>query len=205
MEGKTIKFDNPEEAEKYSAIFSIRGNIKVSPTEIYEKMKVPDYMRATFIIKPYNPITAEKVKKINRDACSKFEDNLIGQGLDKSEFANEIKKLEATIDNFEKPIPEGLAEEFETLCESYFEKNKVWVEAWKYGQRSRDLAAVYEIVEEHTISVENLPIKDGDELVRWSGDVDMEVLFGIPAAIVNWLDEELQVQSGLSESEIRGL
>jgi hypothetical protein len=205
MEGKTIKIDNPE-AEVFSSIFATRGTVKVSPVDLYDRLEMPEEMRATFEIKPFNPIAYEQMRKINSDAFSFCKKYIVKCGYDYASFVTTLSNLNTAILDYENPIPEDKHEEYDMAVKTRDEMQETWMQGNRERNYNRDNVAAFKLIESHVVSVENLITQDSDgDIVSYSGGVDMEVLYMLPPAMAFWLDKEVQINSKLTDGEITSL
>lgn len=205
MEGKTIKFDNPD-TEKYSNVFATRGTVTVSPTELYNRLGVPEEMRATFTVKPFNPIAFEEMRRVNSDAYSYVRKYIEDKGHEYSAFVLTLDGLQKAVDEFEDPAPEEKLEEYATAIDLKDELMVIWTAANAERDTHRDWGKAFTIIEEHVESVTNLITgseKNGYE--SYTGGVNMGTLFLLPPTIAYWLDREVQKVSKLTDAEITSL
>lgn len=199
MEGKTIVLDNPEGAEKFNAVFSVRGNVVVSPTELYDRLEVPEEYRAKFTIRPYNAVLAEEIKNINKEAIAEAYKRFRDLGINHLEHSQRLNDLEEMIKSgdFDEKEKLELRKELVTV-------EHTWLECFEYGQRHRNLARVIELMVDNVASVKNLVYKEGETYHSYSGSINYELMGYLNPNIIKWLDEEMQRISGLSENEIMG-
>ena len=199
VEGKTIVVDNPEIDEKKNRIFSRRGEENVSPTEIYEENKVDPEDRAIFTVKPYNPIDAQEIKNINKDAEDLIRDKMLDKGLD---YYEALERIETLTDKLNE---EDLSsEDLKKYASECFNLTATWNSCQNYGKRNRDFKRIFEILTNNISKVENLIYYEDGVRKRYSGEVNYEILTHVDIRIINWLDVELQSMSGLNDSEIMG-
>jgi hypothetical protein len=202
MQKEVIDFDNPEVIE-HSGVFARRETIEVSPTELYDALKTPEKFRATFVIKPYNPIDEAIIKEINETAFSETARILALDSTDYVTRAKELANMEVKLDEYKKPVPEKDMEEYQKLYVEYQTLKKHWDKSYGAGKRKRRTRELYDTMIKNIVSVKNLIIDGQPE--PYTGEVTVETLFMVPSVIINWLDEEMQRKSGLSEVEILGL
>jgi hypothetical protein len=205
MEGKTIVFDNPD-ADKYSSVFATRGTVTVSPTELYDKLDVPEEMRATFTVKPFNPIAFEEMRRVNSEAYSYAKKYIESAGHEYVPFVTTLDSLNIAIDEFIDPTPDDKIEEYATAINLKNELMEIWVAANCERDKHRDWNKVFTIIEQHVETVTNLiTVNEDGEYESYTGGVNMGTLFLLPPAIAYWLDREVQKVSKLTDAEITSL
>lgn len=95
-----MDFKNVENIEQYAGVFSKVGEIKLSPTEFYDTVGIPEELRATFTVTPYNPVIAGELRNVNKAARTAATASLAEDGFDAVEIArifSEVNSIFAKI------------------------------------------------------------------------------------------------------------
>jgi hypothetical protein len=85
-----MKLENVENVEKYASVFAKVGSKPVSPDAFYDHFELPKELRATFTIKPYNPIVREEVKQLNKKGRAASDKFLKGKGYNVFDLSSDI-------------------------------------------------------------------------------------------------------------------
>lgn len=284
-----MEFKDVKNVEGFAHMFSSIGARKVSPVEAYNLSKVPEELRTSFTVKPYNPIVAEEVKQLNKAGREKRLANLRSNGYEFGSLIEDIDAIQNMADaiseedtkeqieernntakklilqvkgrfnernglkelfgEYEKTLMIPIEAEGEKLADlqkelSQLKKSKkdetevraliratetgiqnglecfpfsyltlivnkfnsVAVEYENSAFMSRDLNRVLDIIIEHTDSVENLIVIDGEGNGKsYSGDFGKEQLYALTPDVLIWLEDRIGRESQLSDKELVGL